>query len=128
MSIFEKASRLKLRFETARQSITVEDLWDLPLEQGAVNLNAVAQIVNRDLQESGEENFVSKKSESDAVHQLKLEIVKYVISVRLAEKEAKANAAATRERNELILELIAKKQNQELEGKSVEELKAMLGQ
>lgn len=31
ISIFEQASRQKLRFETSAGKLSIEDLWDLPL-------------------------------------------------------------------------------------------------
>ena len=50
--MFEKATRLKLRFETVRGYVTTEDLWDIPLS--AVNgfcLDTIAKNLNKKLKE-----------------------------------------------------------------------------
>lgn len=127
--MFEKANRLKLRFSSPQGSLTAEDLWDLPLTSTRVNqanLNNIAKDVSRELKAHGEEDFVNPKSTVDETLQLKLDIVKHVIQVRQAENEAARTIADRREKKARLLELIAKKQDQELEGKSVEELNAMV--
>lgn len=126
VNIFEKASRLKLRFATQRGDITVEDLWDVGLVKGAVNLNDLAKAITRQLKTTEEEGLVKVNNSANAVLELKLEILKYVFGVRQAEADKKAQAqenAATRQK---LADLIARKQDQELEGKSIEELQSLL--
>ena len=45
MSIFEKASRLQLRFASTKGSLSVEDLWGLSLE----SLDTLAKAVNKQI-------------------------------------------------------------------------------
>ena len=60
--MFERASKLKLRFNTEKGMVTTEDLWDLPLlQRNAVDLDSLAKNLNKAVKESGEESFVLKK-------------------------------------------------------------------
>lgn len=122
MNNFEKATRLRLRFETSRGSLNVEDLWRLPL----VELDKLAIALNKQLKESSEESFIKAKSKDNKLLELRFDIVKYIIETLLSEDEEKKKAADKRAKREQLLELIAKKKNQELEGKSLEELEAEL--
>lgn len=127
--MFEKANRLKLRFGSPQGSLSAEDLWDLPLTSTRANrgnLNDIAKEVSRELKAQGEEDFVNPRSTVDEELQLKLDIVKHVIQVRQAENEAARELSERREKKGRLLELISKKKDQELEGKSVEELTAMV--
>jgi len=125
--MFEKASRLKLRFESVVGMLAAEDLWDLPLtSKKSASLNGVAKKVNAFLKESEEESFVVKTSKPNELLQLKLDIVKRVIAVRLEEAEAANKAEERRAKKLRILSLIAKKQDEELGDRSVEDLKKML--
>lgn len=128
MSNFEKASRHALRFTTPKGAVTTEDLWDLPLTaaNGGASLNNIALTINRQLKETETESFVDPAPKTDAVLQLKLDIVKHVISVRQAENEAAKSAKAIKEQKQKLLEILDRKKNAELEGKSVEELEALL--
>jgi len=127
--MFEKASRLKLRFETPVGLIGAEDLWDLPLTSSRpnrANLNDIAKDISRQLKAQGEEDFVNPKTAVDEGLQLMLEIVKHVIQVKQIEASAANDLRERREKKAKLLELISKKKDQELEGKSLEELTAMV--
>ena len=124
--IFEKATRLKIRYQTQNGILMVEDLWDLPLDSKIkANLNSIAIQLNRQIKDSGEESFIGN-SKVDPVLQLKFDIVKYIIDTKLSEAEAKANSLAKKQYNEKILKLIEEKEEEALKGKSPEELKQML--
>ena len=123
---FEKASRLKLRFTTSKGDITVEDLWDLKLtSRNGFDLDTVAKSLNTAVKESGEESFVLKRNTKNAILDLKFEIVKHIIKVKMDEADVAEKSAENKSKKETILGIIANKQNEELQGKSVEELTAM---
>lgn len=122
MNNFEKATRLRLRFETSRGNLNVEDLWRLPLAE----LDKLAIALNKQLKESSEESFIKAKSKDNKLLELRFDIVKHIIETLLSEDEEKKKAADKRAKREQLLELIAKKKNQELEGKSLEELETEL--
>lgn len=122
MNNFEEATRLRLRFETSRGNLNVEDLWRLPLAE----LDKLAIALNKQLKESSEESFIKAKSKDNKLLELRFDIVKHIIETLLSEDEEKKKAADKRAKREQLLELIAKKKNQELEEKSLEELEAEL--
>lgn len=129
--MFETATRIKLRFESPKGLLSVEDLWDLPLtatSAAKANLNDIAKGVSRQLKDNGDEDFVDTNKKADAVLQLKLDIIKHIIAVRQTEKDTAQQAAAKREQKHRLLELIARKKDAEMEGKTVEELEAMVNQ
>lgn len=126
--MFEKASRLKLRFDTAKGQLSAEDLWDLPLtsQTGKVNLDDLAKDLFRTLKNEGETiSFVTPVGGGDRTVQLKFDIVKHVIDVRVAERDEAAQAASKRDQKQRILEVIAQKENEALLGSSLEDLRRM---
>lgn len=131
-NLFERAARIKLRFESPRGHLNVEDLWDLPLTSDRVdrpNLDAIAMDLHRQTKESAEVvSFVLPVAEdrSNDTLALAFEIVKRVIAVKVAERDQAKEAADRKERKQQLLRLIAEKQDQELAGRSVEELRAMV--
>jgi len=125
--LFKQASKFKIRFDTKKGQITTEDLWDLPLtSRTGVSLDAIAIAVNSELQASKETSFVAEKSDGDSILELKLEILKAVIADRKAENAAKRDEAEKKERKDKIGRILETKKDEELAGKSVEELEAML--
>jgi predicted FMN-binding regulatory protein PaiB len=131
MSAFEIASRLKLRFQTPKGQVSTEDLWDLPLQSknaNTPNLDDVAKTLNRSLRQNEEESFVSDPSPKDNETKLKLDIVKYIINVKKTENIKKLEQQEKAEQRKKIKELLASKKDQELAGKSPEELEKMLAE
>jgi len=119
--LFEKAARLKLRFDFKGQ-IDVEALWDLSVK----DLDSIYKILNSKLKQAKEESLLDTKTSEDKVLDLQIEIIKYVVSVKIAETEKKELAKEKRAKKEKLLELLAKKQDADLEGKSAEEIKKMI--
>ena len=62
----------------------------------------------------------------ETIDELTFRILKDIYTTKQAEEDKAHRRAAARENNRKILELIAKKQDQELESKSIEELEKML--
>ena len=128
MNIFEKATRQKVLFESPKGLLTVQDLWDLPLvgSGGVANLDDIAIALHVKLREENQVSFVSTKKEASELLQLKFDIVKHIIEVKLEEKAAKALVAENRAKKERILEIIERKQSRELEETSLEDLQKMV--
>lgn len=128
MSIFEQASRLKLRIETSKGQLSAEDLWDLPLSSttGKANLNDIAKALHRKLKNSDEISFVDAVVSTDTATQLSFDLVKHVIDVRLAENSAAAVIRDNREKRNKIMEILARKEDESLLSASSEDLRAML--
>lgn len=127
--MFEKATRQQLRFNTKKGLLSVEDLWTLPLKSNInnqVDLDEVAKTVHQELKASEEISFVAPVTAINTAAQLKMDIVKHIIAVKLAEKEVAEKAKETKEKKQKILEAIARKQDEALVNSSVEDLQKML--
>lgn len=128
--MFEKAVRLKLRFETPTGSLSVEDLWDLPLTSTTkkANLDDLAIHLNRTLKDTTTESFVKKSTHKNEELQLKFDVVRHIITVRLAENETEALKRTNAERKQKLLAILAEKQDADLKGKSTEELQKLINE
>ncbi|MNE03052.1 hypothetical protein D3C80_955410 [compost metagenome] len=123
-TLFEAASRQKLRFDSKVGQLSVEDLWDLPLTSATkANLDQIAVDLNRQLKGT-EESFVST-GKKNAVLELKFEIVKHIIGVRVAENQAKLDERTKAARKEQIETLIEEKKNEGLKAMSIEDLEKL---
>ncbi len=122
--MFERAVKMKLRFQSSKGVLSTEDLFDLSL----TSLDSLAKSVNRQLKAEAEESFIEKKSSSSSVLELQLEILKHIIADKLAVQEANAKRAETVAKKAQIEEILLKKKSQQLENLSVEELTSMLAQ
>lgn len=126
-NLFERASRQRLRVTTSKGLISVEDLWDLPLtsKTGAVNLDDIAGELYDLLEKQPKRSFVKPETSSaDSSLTLAFDIVVYIIRVRLDENAQAATAKACRDQKQRLLEIIATKENEQLLGQSLDELRA----
>jgi len=119
--MFEKASRLKLRF-IHKGLCTVEDLWDLPLK----SLDSIFKELNNRLKMQKEESLLETKSNEDEILDLQIAIIKHVVEVRLAEKKLRLDAKEKAAKKEKLLGIIAEKQEEGLRGMSIEELTGLV--
>ena len=119
--LFIMASRQKFRFQF-KGVATVEDLWDLSVR----DLDSVFKDLNSKMKQANEESLLTTKSKEDSILEAKIEIVKFIVKTKLAELEQKRIRAEQREKKNRIAEILADKQDEELRGKSVDELKQML--
>jgi hypothetical protein len=126
--LFEVSSRKKYRFESPRGLLTDQDLWDLPLSGKAstANLDSIAISLFRQTKESEQAmSFVTNVSNNDTDTVNKLEIVKYIISVKLAERTKAQEASVRAEKKQQIMGLIAQKETEQLGATSLEELRKL---
>jgi len=126
--MFEKASRMKLRINTNRGVITIEDLWDLPLtstKSNVLSLQTVARGIAATIRSEVEEDFVGEATNENVVANLQMDIIKHVIAVKKAENAAKAVALANEAHNAQIDDLIAAKQFEAKKEMTIEELQAL---
>jgi hypothetical protein len=118
VSMYDAALRGKFRFESIKGLLSLETLWEVPLtSRDGLNLNEIAKAAKRDVVEEAEENFVrpTTKDPRQRKAELKLDVVKHVISVRLKERDAAESRATRKLEKEKLLGILEKKQDAALE-------------
>lgn len=119
--LFKVAVKKKYRFNY-RGLISVEDLWDLSVE----DLDKIFKSLKSQQRNASEESLLQAVSKEDKELNNKIEIIKIIVADKLAASDRAKKAAAQRMQNQRILEIMADKQDAALKEKSVEELQAML--
>ena len=122
-NIFEKAARQKLRFNTNRGPLTVEQLWDLPL-RGDLSLDSIAVGLDKEVRSEAPRSFVDSASTGNVLLELKFDIVKHIIEVRMEENKRKVAKQAEAQQAKLLDEKIAELEHAEFLSGSLAELKA----
>ena len=120
-NMFEFATRNKMRFPFKGQ-ISVEDLWDLRVE----DLDTVFKSLNKQVKQTKEESLLATKTTEDTILDIQIAIVKYIFDVKVQEANARLIEKERKEQKQKIMSILATKQEQELQNKSVEELQKML--
>ena len=115
--LFINATRNNYQFPF-RGMINVIDLWDLSL----TNLDSVFKTLNAEAKKSEEESLLNTKSKEDEEISNKIEIVKYIVGVKLDEKKKREDAKKNAEMRQRLLEIKAKRQDAALENMSDEDL------
>jgi hypothetical protein len=120
MEMFEKATKLKLRFNF-KGTLTVEDLWDLKLNE----LDTIYKDLNQQKKLQEEESLLKNNLTNDIVN-LQIEIIKYIVERKQAEQLARQTQIEKRQQKQKILEILSRKQDDDLQNKSTEDLLKML--
>lgn len=115
--MFEMAVRTKLRFPFKGQ-ISVEELWDLSVE----NLDLVYKTLSRELKSTSEESLLEKKNKETEIVEIKIEIIKHIVSTKMEEKAVRLAEREKKEEKQKLLEILSQKQDESLKNLSVEEL------
>jgi hypothetical protein len=121
--MFEMAVRTKMRFPF-KGMVSVEDLWDLNVR----DLDLVFKSLNSQLKQVKEESLLNVRTKQDEEIDLKIEIVKHIVSIKLEEEQLRNKAKENREKKQRILEILSTKQDADLQNKSPEELMKMLNE
>ena len=120
-NIFEYATRNKVRF-TYKGLISVEDLWDLSVTE----LDKIFKTLKAQVKQSQEESLLADKSETDELLDIQIEIVRHIVANKLADAEVLRKAAEVKAQKQKIMAIISRKQDENLENMSVDDLTEML--
>ncbi len=121
--MFEKASRIKLRFATARGPLSAEDLWDLPLAE----LDALATNLDKSIEGKKEKSYLKTNRVSQKV-QLARDILVHIIKTRITEVKAKEDKIVNEQEVAKIEAALSKINEAEFDGLSKEELEGKLAE
>lgn len=124
MNVFEYATRNKLRFETEKGLITTEDLWKLSL----THLDDLAVKLYTELNTNVRYSFIQDVSKENNELQIKFDIVKYILDIRLEEKKQQELKVERTQQKQKLLEILDQKKNESLTQLSIEEIQAKLAE
>lgn len=116
-NLFEIATRNRYRFNY-KGVMTVEDLWSLRVE----DLDVIFKMLNRQKKTADEDSLLATKSAEDQDLANKIDIVRYIVSVKLAEAAERVSAAEKKAQRDKIMEIVAKKKDKALEDMGIEDL------
>ena len=124
--MYKQANRMKLRFNTEKGMLTVEQLWDCSRAMIGRTIKAVNDIL-KEQEPTGDLDFLNEGSikATDPENKLRFDILKDIYLTKTAEAEALRNAAQIKAHNEKIDAIIARKQEEELESLSLEDLEKL---
>jgi len=124
MDIYKKAAFLKLRFQTNRGPLSVEQLPDLKMTELAKLCKEQLEVVKKSKGTDDAELAFLEGAEDgkENLEILKFDILKDIYLEKKHQKDQAAEDVQKKIELEKLDEIIAKKQNAELESMSVEEL------
>lgn len=122
MDIFKQATKERLRFQTNKGPLSVEQLWDLSL----TDLDTLAVSLQETYETSKGKSFLTKRTTKNAAVKLQFDIVLDVLQTKVEEADNLRELKEAKEHDNKILGLIEEKKDEELKGKSVAELRKLL--
>jgi len=126
MNIFKEAGKQKVRFNSTKGLLTIEDLWDIPLtSKTSSSLDSIAVELHNKLK-TATTSFVSATLPENEITVLALDVVKSIIETRLEEIKERETEVERKQVRKKIKRLIDNKKDDSLANKSLEELQSML--
>jgi hypothetical protein len=120
--MYKEASKLKLRFQTSKGNLSIEQLWDLNLNE----LDSLAVSLEEAYKNSKGKSFLEKKTAKNKTIKLQFDIAFDILNTKVEEREALQKEDENKTHNQKIPSLIKEKQEDELKGKSIKELEKLL--
>ncbi len=124
--MYKQAVMLKLRFETPKGLLTVEQLFDLSMTDLSTTIKKVNALIKKEQATDDELSFLEGIDTTETQNSLRFRILKDVYLTKKDARDAAALDFEKKQRNQRIAEIIAKKKDEALESKSIEELEKML--
>lgn len=118
---WQLVTRGKVRFQTSRGPLSVEQLWDLSL----TDLDALAVQLEQETKKKVR-SFLKVKTKEDKVAKAMFDVALDILNTKVEEQEAAEEARSNKEHNEKIFALIEQKQTENLSKLSISELKKQL--
>lgn len=99
--LFKVAAKKKYRFNYKGQ-ITVEDLWDLDVEE----LDKIYKNLKSQQKNASEESLLQSVSKEDKILNNKIKIIKTIVVDKLAAKERALKTVTQKTQNQRIIEIM----------------------
>lgn len=115
--MFEQAVKNKYRFSSRMGNLSVEDLWDLDVQE----LDNIYKDLKAEEKQADEESLLTENKEDDVLTD-KIAIIKYIVEVKLAEIAERKNAIKRKEEEQQLLQILAIKKAEELQALPAEEI------
>ena len=126
MTIFEKGTRLNLRFNTGKGFANIQDLWNLSLSK----LRSMYQELTKDDKPGKLPDYMQEdskaKTKEERENELRAAIISRIYQIRKEEKDLAVDKAAKDAKIAQIRELIKEKKAEEMKNMSIEDLKKEL--
>lgn len=124
--MYKQAAILKLRFETPKGLLSAEQLFDLSMTDLSTSIKKVNALLKKEQSIDDELAFLEGVDVAETQNSLRFKILKDVYLTKKEARDAAALDYEKKQKKQRIAELIAKKKDEELENKSIEELEKML--
>jgi hypothetical protein len=123
--MYKQASRLKLRFNTEKGVLSVEQLWDCSRAMLGREIKKLHSVLAEQSGDADELSFLAEGTIVDTVDpelKLQFDILKDVFITKKTEAQELRDAEEVKRHNAKIDAIIARKQDETLESMSIEDL------
>jgi len=125
-NVFARAAKGKLRFATTGGQLSSEDLFDLSLQ----DLDSIGIALKKELEKGSGESLLEdpdiRRTRAQKENQLRFDVIKEVIDIRQTEEKARKSRAEKAARRKFLTDLRDKRELDELESLSKEDIDAQL--